>query len=232
MDVVDLGWAHQVQQSETIPNLPVPHPAKLRAGCRQEWAPSLHSQQKTPDSASGLGFQVWFWDSWGWAGRLLSSCQCLGTGACVPLRCATGRSQSQAAWGHLGKGLRLTLSILPRDRAEILLSHPVALLSVLPAPVPAVLPLISRAKHAWQGLFGSSEVLLSWILGKILSWKEWSGPGRWQSHHPRAEHMWPLLGFGWRLDLKILGPFPTLVIHDSAQTSSASYFFHHLLFSF
>lgn len=53
-----------------------------------------------------------------------------------------------SCWGHLGKGLRLTLSILPRDRAEILLSHPVALLSALPAPVPAALPLISRAKHA------------------------------------------------------------------------------------
>lgn len=132
---------------------------------------------------------------------LFSSCRCLGIGASVPLRCPTGRSSPELQ-GHL-RALgdtweRPQAPTLPP--AETGLKSWVSLLSASPSsnPLSLQLPFLSRPRHGWQSLFGSTEVLLSWILGKIFSWEEWSGsgtdcPGRWQSHHPRTEHMWPLV---------------------------------------
>lgn len=231
MCVVTLGWAHQVQQKQDLKwfkpskSLPAPDPAELGAGCRVRNVCAvfpctlnrkLQTLPKEWDLRSDFGIPEGEQAGQG----LLGSCRCLGIGASVSLRCATGRSQSwvagapQGPWGHLGKGVSPTHSILHRARAEIL--HGFALSCSQPqSTVPAVLPLLSRPGHGWQGLFGTSEVLLSWIPGKIFSWKEWSDigrgcPGRWQSHHPRTEHVRPLVGFGWRL--KILELFPTLVI--------------------
>lgn len=171
-----------------------------------------------------MGFKVWFW--MGFLSRQArGSSVPVDVWALVPLfpwDVLLAGSQSWAAgalqgtWGHLGKGLRATHTILHRDRAEICCVFALCFSQLQPT-VPAGLPFLSRPGHGWQSFSGSSGVLLSWVLGQILSWKEQSGIGtgclgRWQ---------WPckkwalggseaMVGFGWRLNSMISEGFTNL----------------------